>query len=326
MNSNSLVSICVPTYNSTRYIRQCLDSIASQTYKNVEVIISDNASTDDTVTIIKEYVEKYGYKLNINPFNIGGGANFNKLISMAKGKYIAIYHADDVYENTIVEESIRLLDGDDAIGLVGTMGSIINDEGAAFNTMRLPKHLKKLNKTIYTFDEALSGILKRGWFFVTPSIMIRKKVCDELGIFDLKNFGSCGDYELWLRIANKYKVAIIDKRLINYRVHKGQATELEVRKNPEVADVVHVIKAYKELTVNKKLKKWCNDCINANIITAARRQNYYGMYAKSNETLKTMKSRQVLFLIQKYGIRIFNLLKVSIKKRTLPAQADKPAC
>jgi hypothetical protein len=97
-----------------------------------------------------------------------------------------------------------------------------------------------------------------------------------------------------------------------------------VRKNPKVADVVHVIKAYKELTTDKKVKKWCSDCITANIITAARRQNYYGMYAKSNETLKTMTSKQPLFLIQKYGIRLFNFFKISIKKRTLPPQANKP--
>src|SRR3990170_7727880 len=109
-NNKSLVSICIPTYNSARYLRQCLDSIASQTYKNVEVIISDNASTDDTVSIINEYMNKYGFKLNINPVNIGACANFNKLISLARGKYIAIYHADDVYEQTIVEESVRVLD------------------------------------------------------------------------------------------------------------------------------------------------------------------------------------------------------------------------
>jgi hypothetical protein len=203
------------------------------------------------------------------------------------------------------------------------MGNIINEAGEPFNTMRLPKHLKKLNKTIYTFDEALSGIIKRGWFFVTPSIMVRKKVYDELGVFDLKGYGSCVDYELWLRIANKFKVAIIEKQLINYRVHDKQGTELEVRKNLEVADVALVIKKYRELTMNEKTRKWCDDCINVNIISAARRQNYYGLFGKSNETLKTLKTNQIKYLIQKYGIRLFNMFKISIKKKILSAQAEK---
>lgn len=317
MSEQSLVSICIPTYNSAAYLKQCLDSIASQTYKNIEVIVSDNASTDQTVSFISGYVDRYGFKLNRNSENIGAQANFNKLFSLAKGKYVAIYHADDVYERAIVEECVKVLDGHDSIGLVGTMGNIMNDDGVIFNTFRLPKHLKKLNKTIYSFDEALSGILKRGWFFVTPSIMMRKTALDEAGVFEPGIYGSAGDYELWLRIAVKHNVAILDKKLINYRVHKNQGTEREVRKNPEVADIVSVIKRYKELTANKKVKKMCDDCINANIIKAGRRQNYYGLYDKSNQTLKTLTSNKLIFLIHKAGITFFNILRISIKKRAL---------
>lgn len=320
---NPLVSICIPTFNSARFIRESLNSVVTQTYRPIEVIISDNASTDATVAIVQEYVNRHGFKFYQSPHNLGMGGNFNKLISLAHGKYIAIYHSDDVYDATIVEESVKVLDGDETIGLAGTMGNIMNEEGTLFSSFKLPKHLRKLNKTIYNFDEALSGIVKRGWFFVTPSIMVRKKLYDELGVFELKGYRSAVDYELWLKIASKYKVAIINKNLINYRVHKNQVTEQEVRKNPEVADVVSVIKKYKELTTNKKLKQQCEDCINANIVTAARRQNYYGLFDKSNETLNTMKSKEIIFLIQKYGIRLFNFFQISIKKRTLPAQTQK---
>jgi len=326
-NNKSLVSICIPTYNSARYLKQCLDSIAAQTYKHVEVIISDNASTDDTVSIISEYVNRYGFKLNINPVNIGAGENFNKLIGFAKGKYIAIYHADDVYDDSIVEESVGILDENETVGLAGTMGNIMNEDGELFNTMRLPRHLKKLSKTIYTFEEALSGIVKRGWFFVTPSIMVRKKVYDELGVFDTRSYVSAGDYAFWMKVASKYNVAIIDKKLMNYRVHKNQGTEREVRMNTGVADIVLVINKYKELTTNKRLQHWCDDCINVNIISSARRQNYCGLFGKSNETLKTLKTNQIKFMIQRYAIRLCNIFKISIKKRMLlvPAMRLKDA-
>ncbi len=321
MNSQPLVSICIPTYNSSRYLKECLDSVAAQSYKNLEVIISDNASTDETVFIVNQYVERYRFKLDINSKNMGALANFNKLISLATGKYVAIYHADDVYNKNIVEESVRILNAHDSVGLVGSMGNIMNDDGTIFNTFRLPKHLKKLNKTIYSFDEALSAILKRGWFFVTPSIMVRRKALEELGAFDLNGYGSAADYELWLRIANKYDAAILNNKLINYRVHKSQGTEREVRKNPEVADIVLVVKKYREITTNKKLKKMCDDCINANIIKAARRQNYYGLYPKSNQTLKMIKSANIKIFIHEIGIKLFNVLRIRIKKRTLSENA-----
>lgn len=316
---NPLVSICIPTFNSARFIRASLDSIVAQTYRPFEVIISDNASTDSTVDIVREYVNRYGFKLYQSTHNLGMGANFNKLISLARGKYVAIYHSDDVYERTIVEESVKVLEGDETIGLAGTMGNIINEGGISLSSMGLPKHLKKMNKTIYTFDEALSGIIKRGWFFVTPTIVVRKKVYDKLGVFDLKSYASALDYAMWLRIATQYKVAILDKKLINYRVHKNQVTEQEVRENPEVADIVLVLKEYKELTTNKKLQNECDDCINGDIISAAKKQNYYGLYSKSNETLRTLRSKNVVFLISQCVIRLCNFLKISIKKRTLSA-------
>lgn len=313
----SSVTICVPTYNSEKFLRPCLDSIAGQSYKNIEVLVSDNASADNTVLIIEDYVKRYGFKLFTNQTNIGAGENFNKLIRLAKGDYIAVYHADDIYEKNIVEESVKVLDANQSAGLVGTMGNIINENGEKFNSMNLPRHLKKLSKTVYTFDEALSGIVKRGWFFVTPTIMVRNKVFQKLGVFNTQEFVSAGDYGFWMKIAYNYDVAIIDSKLINYRIHKNQGTEREVRRNLGVADIVLVLRKYKELTSNKKVKSWCEDCICSNIITAARRQNYYGLYEKSNETLSTMLSKKPLFLIQKYGIRLFNFFKISIKKRRL---------
>jgi glycosyltransferase involved in cell wall biosynthesis len=311
--NSSLVSICIPTYNSERYIRQCLDSIVAQTYKNVEVIISDNASTDDTLSIVSEFVNRNGYKLNINSVNIGAGANFNKVLSLSNGEYVSIYHADDVYENTIVEESVRVLDNDETVGLVGTMGIVIDKEGNYLHDLKLHEEVKKLNKNIFDFDEALWGATKN--IFVTPSIMVRKKVYDELGTFEIHKYKSAVDYEMWLRIATKYKVAIIDKKLINYRVHENQGSEHEVRKNIEIPDIISVLKEYRHYLSNDLLKKYCNDIINKWLIKAAKKQNYFGYYEKSNVTLSLVESNRYYLL--KVIFRVLNLLKISLKKRRL---------
>jgi glycosyltransferase involved in cell wall biosynthesis len=317
-NNNSLVSICIPTYNSARYLTQCLDSIASQTYQNVEVIISDNASTDDTVAIIGGYVNRYGYKLHVNETNKGAAANFNKLIGLAKGEYVAIYHADDVYESAIVAESVKALNSDASIGVVGTMGYVINADGKYLQEFILDKEIKRLNKHSYNFNEAFRGMLKRRLFFITPSIMVRKKAYSELGVFKPEKYRSCCDYEMWLRIARKYNVAILNKKLIHYRVHENQGTELEIRKNIEIPDYLGVVMEYRQFITDEKIRMFCDNVIDRKLFRVAKKQNYYGYYDKSNETLNIIRPDR--YRILKLILRKLNKMKISIKKRTLIAQ------
>ena len=310
-----LVSVCIPTYNSAKYLRQCLDSIAEQSYANYEVIISDNCSSDDTVSIIDEYVRKYGFKLYRNEANIGAGLNFIKLVKLAQGDYVAIYHSDDIYDATIIEHSVQVLMSDETIGLVGTLGDSIDELGVPFDTFRLPKHIKKMNKMKYCLDDALSTFGKRGWFFVTPSIMVRKEAYNKLGSFVLNKYGSAGDYEMWLRIACNYNVAIIDKQLMHYRVHKEQGTEMQIRKNLDVADIVLVIDEYMHYAKSARVRRQCKFTIQTNIVKAALRQNYYGLFDKSNVTLRAVTSKRLL--LHKYAIRLCNLFGLSVKKRIL---------
>src|SRR3990167_10551260 len=98
MFSCPLVSISIPTYNCADFIRECLDSIIQQEYSNFEIIISDDASTDNTQIILSEYLQKYPdmIKLNINPHNLGISKNSNVILSFCKGKYVAMFAGDDV--------------------------------------------------------------------------------------------------------------------------------------------------------------------------------------------------------------------------------------
>jgi len=309
----SLVSICIPTYNSERYLRQCLDSIASQSYKDVEVIISDNASTDDTVCIINEYVNKAGFKLNVNPVNIGAGANFNKLISMARGEYVAIYHADDIYHETIAEESVNLLRKDPLVGLVGTMGSVIDQDGNYQYDIQLHDEIKRLNTSVYSFDESLLGAIRN--MFVTPTVMVRSKAYQDVGGFDQQKYKSACDYEMWLRIARKYQVAVIDKKLIQYRVHEGQGSEQEVRRNIEAPDILWVLKEYRRYVSNEQFGAYCDTFINKGLFKTAKKQNYLGYFTKSQETLQLLNAGTYCF--PKYLFKILNMLHCSAKRRSL---------
>lgn len=304
------VSICIPTYNSEKFITETLNSIAAQTYNNIEVIISDNASTDKTIEIAADYCNQYGWKLCQNVINIGAGNNFNKLIGLATGEYIAIYHADDVYNPTIVEESIKTFHQNPDIGFVGTEAHIINEQGIIIGEFTRPPQFVHENKTILSFDEVFEGSIQYVTL-VTPSIMVRREMYDRYGLFLIDSkYGAAGDYELWLRFAYQRNVAILPQKLLSYRIHSQQGSELELRKNIEIPDIVTVYEEYMTKLKNQKTYKKSQKYSQKLILAAALRQNILGMFGKSDETLK--KIHLSYYLIPKRIVQVFNSLKYQI--------------
>lgn len=298
-HSNPRVSICVPTFNSALYLRQSLDSILSQSYKDFEVIVSDNASTDATLCILEEYAALYGIKVYRNEKNIGAIANFNRLVELASGEYTAIYHSDDIYASSIIEESVRVLDSDASIGLVSTMANVIDAEGKCLYDYCLSDGIKKTGKTAYSFDEALLGVVstrKNIIFFVTPSVMVRTGIYRELGLFNEPDYKCAIDYEMWLRIARKYRVSIIDQKLMSYRVHEKQGSELEVRKNIELPDVLTVIGDYRGYANDPVIRRAAEYSMDRTVVKTALKQNYAGQFSKSAQTLRMAETLTYRFL------------------------------
>ncbi len=314
MRGKPLVSICVPTYNSSAYLRQSLDSIVAQTYKNVEVIIGDNASTDDTVVIANEYAVRWGFRIYVNERNVGPLNNWNCLLERAQGDYVAIYHSDDVYEPTIVEESVKVFSGNDKIAVVGTMANVIDLKGAFLHGYDLPDSIKKLNKSVYCFDEVMLGAVMSGGnriLLLTSSLMVKRTVYGKVGKFG-DAYRSAGDYEMWFRIAAKYDVAVIDRKLLNYRVHENQGSELELRKNIEIPDVVEIFRKYRVNIVSKKVRKLCCKFIDKRILMAALKQNWQQQFVRSSETVKMTETNSHVLI--KFLLFVANMVHLKLKK------------
>jgi len=216
INKFPLVSICIPTYNNARFLRECLDSIVNQTYQNKEIIIVDNASTDETKKIVKEYVEKYKVKYYRNKKNIGGGANFTRCIELANGELIAIYHSDDLYMADMVQKQVRVFQGNSSIGAVFTLANHINSFGKIIGESKIPSELR--NKKYYYFSEIFLSLLSNLNFLVCPSVMVRNKIYKKLVFFDECRFGTSADLDMYLRILEDHPIAILDEKLISRRV------------------------------------------------------------------------------------------------------------
>ncbi|MCM8828358.1 MAG: glycosyltransferase [Candidatus Omnitrophica bacterium] len=238
------VTIGIPTYNSEKYIKDCLRSILSQTYANLEIIVVDNGSTDNTEKIVFSFADSR-IRFHKNPENIYCYGSYNVILHLAETELVAIYHSDDVYQPTIVERQVEFLKKHPDVMAVFTEANIINAKGEIIGEWKIPEHLE--NTEIFDFYAAYNNFLKYGDFFICPSGMFVKKVFSEIGLFKEEDFFqitddaywlellkkyemkremqfTANDLEMWLRILQKFSVGILRKKLINYRVHPAQGT------------------------------------------------------------------------------------------------------
>lgn len=219
MNETPLVCICIPNYNNEKTIAQTLDSLLNQTYQNMIIKIFDNASTDDSMKILREYEEKYPHiQVFQNETNIGGEANFTKCIENMEGEYSAIYHADDIYMPTIVEEEVKALE-ENNISAVFTNANIIDGNGKIQSKIKIPDEF--LNDNFYTeitFFELIKSNMKNDNFLVCPTAMSETKTYQKYIVnWDSSIYKTATDISIWLKFATLAPVALITKELINYR-------------------------------------------------------------------------------------------------------------
>jgi predicted O-linked N-acetylglucosamine transferase (SPINDLY family)/glycosyltransferase involved in cell wall biosynthesis len=232
--SYPLVSVCIPTYNGEKYLAECLESVLSQTYPHLEIIISDDGSTDKTIAIAQSFQSKFSGNFQIfSHCQYGLAVNWNYSISQTQGKYIKFIFQDDILENRCIEDLVNLAEQDEKIGLVFSRREILVSPEAQSNqycqeisvyAQDIDKHWLNL-KSIQEGKELLAvpyllnhPINKIG----EPStVLIRKSVFQNVGIFD-PELHQLLDLELWFRIMSQYKIGFVNKSLSHFRIHPEQ--------------------------------------------------------------------------------------------------------
>ncbi len=223
-----LVSICIPTYNSAQFIEETLETLLNQTYDNYEIIIGDNASNDNTVDILsKVAAQESRVRYYSNESNLGYAGNCNKLIQQAKGKYIGIYHADDLYDNDIIRQQVTLLtERDDLVG-VFTQNSFIDEKSQPIK--RPPPYGKKPDLvSTYQQNDFVTALLETNINpFFCPSSMIRTSAYQSANGYD-ENMKFIEDQDMWIRLMNFGSLAVINRSLVRYRIHPAQGSYVYV--------------------------------------------------------------------------------------------------
>jgi glycosyltransferase involved in cell wall biosynthesis len=221
-----LVSVVTCSYNNSRFIIETLDSIKKQTYPNIELIIVDDCSTDDSVAVIDEWLKTYTrpYKFIKHPVNEGGSKPYNVGIRSASGKYYSPIDSDDTMMPEKIERQVMLLEtaGPD-VAAVYSDTYVMDVDSDPIDGLFIQRHRK--------FTEMPSGniydTLLQGNYIPLLSVLIRKRVLDEIGYFDETLI--YGDYDLWLRIARKYHFIYSDYASATYRIRPGSLSHTTTR-------------------------------------------------------------------------------------------------
>ena len=229
---NPLISIVIQTFNREHLILDAIETCVLQTYRPLEIVVVDDGSTDRTVEFVQNWSNGSSHKdvtlKIIKQENKGGNVARNNGIKNATGEFIAFLDSDDIWNTTKLEKQYEFIIQANTIGGVYCglrqveveSGKVISD-----------------NKRNYTEGFILSHLLIKDVTAPTSAFLIRKKVFEAVGGFD-KTLKARQDWDMWIRISEKYEIRAIHENLMDLRQHKG----LRTASNPQKE-----IEAYKKI-------------------------------------------------------------------------------
>jgi len=229
----ALVSVLMTAYNREKYIAEAIESVLASTYGNFELIVVDDVSRDNTVSIARKYAEKDNrIRVYVNEHNIGDYPNRNKAAGYARGKYIKYLDSDDTIFDFGLEYCVSQMEKNPeaAIGM-----SLLYDMGAADSLCWQPQEIVRKH------------LFERPYLWIGPSGTITR--LDKflvMGGFDPR-FGVSSDMYFNIRIASSYPVVLLQKSFFHYREHEGQ------QKNNEIGYLTTGYMYFKEILENTTL-------------------------------------------------------------------------
>lgn len=226
-----LVSVLIPNYNYGKYLRHCLDSVLNQTYDNIEIIIQDNNSTDDSYDIIKEYEMKSVHKeIDIpiyaarNKRNIGSDGNCNECARKADGKYMIFLSSDDALKPECIERCVEVMEKNQKVSMVMVHRDEIDDDDVLHETVPF------YNESFIIDGEAQAAVFMMAGIAVPSQVCFRREARTDTIKYRFYQLQVAGDWYSNFLMSCVGDIAYIKDALCEYRVHYGNETN-ESEKN-----------------------------------------------------------------------------------------------
>lgn len=216
MNYLPLVSVVMPVYNGAAWLREASESILKQSYRNFELIIVDDGSTDATPIILKALAVSDDRVYPLSKPNSGIADSLNYGVRHARGQWICRIDADDIAEFDRIETQVALAGTSSTVVLIGSDMISMDATGLPLKRYNYPTEHGKL----------LKNLLEGGKFFPHSSAFFRKDAFLDVGGYRSR-ISKAEDHDLWLRLAQVGKINSIAKPLVRYRLHDAQISYLD---------------------------------------------------------------------------------------------------
>jgi glycosyltransferase involved in cell wall biosynthesis len=225
-----LVSVIIPNYNHAKYLSQRIESVLNQSYKNIEIIILDDCSTDNSIEVIKKYCEQ-NPTIQFYPNLQNSGTTFkqwNKGVSLAKGKYIWIAESDDIAHSTeLLMVLVNKLEQNSSVGIAYCQSIRIDKDGIEHST--LLGYTSKFKPNIWEHDFFMEGIkfIDNYMFFMSAipnasAVVFKKSIFEQVDAAD-ETLKVSGDWFVWLKMLTISSVAFIAEPHNSFRFHNNNA-------------------------------------------------------------------------------------------------------
>jgi glycosyltransferase involved in cell wall biosynthesis len=213
--SDPRVSVVMPAFNGAHWLQRALASLLTQTFADIEVIVVDDGSTDDTAAIVADAAAKDPRIVILHQQQSGIATALNRGVAEARGEYIGRLDTDDIAAPDRFERQVAFMDAHPDVGVVG--GSMV----------RIDAHDRKLHRMRYPTENVATEMLKYS-ALAHPAVLMRRSLLLELGGYR-RAFRYSGDYDLWLRMAERTHLANLPDVVTYYRVHPAQVSLTHTR-------------------------------------------------------------------------------------------------
>lgn len=302
------VSIVMPVYNGELYIKETLDSLLNQTFKDFELLIVNDASTDSTLEILNDYVLKDSrIKILDNEFQKGIVGGLNTAIKNSSGEYIARADADDIHKKDRLALQVEFLDKHKNVGIVGGGYAPFNQSGKIRDLYHPSSPIELAYKFIFNN------------YFVHPTVMFRKSIVEDVGVYSQVK---AEDYELFSRVLQKYKGYNLHKILIDYREHSNNLSTTNaypIKESVEKTSKDNFLFYFGDLKNYNILKRYIlTNTISIRDILKVLKLNYkFIKVIKKNYKMPIYNRYLVEFFIKQhlniFGIILYKIFKLKIK-------------
>jgi len=250
MKKKNLITILINTYNGEKTIQEAIKSVLAQTYKNYEILIIDDASTDNTVKQIKKFKNKK-IRLYINNKNIGLGKSRILAQSKIRGEYVCILDQDDIWNTNKIKTQLKFFLNNKKIGLVATSYKLVDENNSTISLENKYYHMKNFQ-----------NYLSYKNIFGHSTIMYKKICAKSVGWYSNKLIYA-QDYDLTVKILAKYQFIFLKNCFVKIRVSSKSMTNSDIFWSNKVNENLIILKKIRNiynLTLTNLIKNYYCVC------------------------------------------------------------------